>query len=92
MATGTRKKKTAAELKAELEKAKKKVEQLKTRAYEGELNEAIATSNIVSEFQAIKAKHKDIPSINILQAIGRAVKIPRVVVTQAEATPRPKKK
>ena len=88
----TRKKKTAAELKEELEKAKKKVEQLEARAYEGELSEAISTSNIVSEFQSIKAKYKDIPAIAILQAIGRAAKIPRVVVTQSEPQKRASKK
>jgi hypothetical protein len=92
MATATRKKKTAAELKKELEAAKKRVAALEAKAYEGELAEAIAASNIVSEFDKIKAKYKDIPPVNILQAVGKAVKIARVVVTQSEAKLRAAKK
>lgn len=92
MATASRRKKTAAELKAELEAAKKRVAALEAKAYEGELTEAITASNIVSEFEKIKARYKDISPVNILQAIGKAVKIPRIVVTQSEPKPRAKKK
>jgi hypothetical protein len=92
MATATRKKKTAAELKKDLEAAKKKVAELEAKAYEGELAEAIAASSIVSEFEKIKASNKDIPPVNILQAIGKAVKITRVQVTQTEPKPRASKK
>jgi hypothetical protein len=88
----TRKKKTAAELKKDLETAKKKVAALEAKAYEGELAEAIAASSIVSEFEKIKASNKDIPPVNILQAIGKAVKIPRIVVSQSEPKPRASKK
>lgn len=91
MAT-TRKKKTAAELKRDLETAKKKVAALEAKAYEGELAEAIAASSIVSEFEKIKSRYKDIPPTNILQAIGKAVKIPRVAVTQSEPQKRASKK
>jgi len=87
----TRKKKTAAELKAELEAAKKRVANLEAKAYEGELAEAIAASTIVSQFNEIKARYKDIAPTNILQAIGKAAKIPRVVVTQSEPQKRAKK-
>jgi hypothetical protein len=88
----TRKKKTAAELKATLDAAKKRVAALESKAYEGELAEAIAASNIVSEFNKIKARYEDIAPVNILQAIGKAVKITRVVVTQSEPQKRTTKK
>ena len=92
MATAIRNKKTAAQLKTDLEKAKKRVAALEAKAYDGELAEAIAASNIVSEFDKIKAKYKDIPPVNILQAVGKAVKIARVVVTQSEPQKRGKSK
>jgi len=92
MATGTRKKKTAAELKAALDAAKKRVAALEAKAYDGELAEAIAASSIVSEFNKIKARYEDIAPVNILQAIGKAVKIPRVAVTQSEPQKRTAKK
>lgn len=92
MATATRNKKTATQLKTDLEKAKKRVAALEAKAYDGELAEAIAASNIASEFEKIKSKYKDIPPINILQAVGKAVKIARVVVTQSEPKPRASKK
>jgi len=88
----TRKKKTTAELKAELAKLKKRMADVEAKAYDGELAEAIAASTIVSEFNKIKARYKDIAPVNILQAIGKAAKIARVVVTQGEAKPRASKK
>jgi len=91
MTTATRKKKTAAELKADLDKAKRRVQDLEAKAYEGELSEAVAKSSIVTEFNKIKNSYKDVGAVNILQAIGKAVKIPRVVVTQTEPKPRAKK-
>lgn len=91
MTTTTRKKKTAAELKADLDRAKRRVQDLEAKAYEGELTEAIGKSSIVAEFNKIKDRYKDVGAVNILQAIGKAVKIPRVVVTQSEPKPRAKK-
>ena len=88
MATTTRTRKTAADLKADLEAAKRKLAALEAKAYEGELTEAVNKSAIVAEFNKIKARYKDISAVNILQAIGKAVKIPRVVVTQTEAKSR----
>lgn len=84
MALTTRKKKTASQLKADLEAAKKRVAALEAKAYEGELLEAVMNSSIVTEFNKIKDRYKDVGAVNILQAIGKAVKIPRIVVTQAE--------
>lgn len=88
----TRNKKTAAQMKADLEKAKKRVAALEAKAYEGELAEAIAASTIVSEFNKIKARYKDISPVHILQAIGKAAKVTRVQVTQAEPQKRASKK
>lgn len=88
----TREKKTAAELKKDLEAAKKRVAALEAKAYEGELAEAIAASTIVSEFEKIKARYKDISPVNILQAIGKAAKITRVEVTLTEPQKRASKK
>lgn len=90
--TTTRKKKTADELKADLAKAQQRVAELEAKAYEGELAEAIAASSIVSEFEKLKSNYKHIPPINILQAIGKAAKITRVVVSQSEPKPRASKK
>ena len=91
MAPGTRTKKTAASYKAELEKLRKKMAEIEAKAYEGELAEAIAASNIVSEFNEIKRRYKDIAPIQILQAIGKATKIPRLVITQTEPQKRASK-
>ena len=87
-----RKKKTAADHKAELEKLRQRIATVEAKAYEGELAEAIAASNIVSEFNEIKTRYKDIAPVHILQAIGKAAKIPRVVVTQSEPQKRASKK
>ena len=92
MATGTRKKKTAADHKAELEKLRQKMAEIEAKAYEGELTEAIAESGIVDEFNKIKNNHKHIAPIHILQAIGKATKSPRLVITQSEPQKRASKK
>jgi hypothetical protein len=89
--TKPKKKKTAAELMADLDAAKKRVAALEAKAYGGELTEAVAKSSIVTEFNKIKDRYKDIGAVNILQVIGKAVKIPRVVVTQAEPKSRAKR-
>lgn len=88
----TRTTKSAATLMEELEKAKAKLKDLEQKAYAGELKEAIASTTIVAEFKKIKERYKDVSPVNILQAIGVAVQIPRVVVTQTEVKPRAKKK
>jgi hypothetical protein len=91
MKSRTRNKKTAADLKADLEAAKRKLALLEAKAYDGELTEAVNSSTIVAEFNKIKDRYKDISAVNILQAIGKAVKIPRLVVSQAEAKARGKR-
>lgn len=88
----TRTTKNSAMLKDEIEKTKQKLQDLEKKAYAGELKEAIAETTIVAEFQKIKQRYKDISAVNILQAIGVAVQIPRVEVTQSAVKTRAKKK
>jgi len=80
--------KTSAELKKELEEAKKKIAELEKRAYAEELTELIKSTNITADFAKIQAKVKDIKATAILEAIANAVGIKRVQVTQAEPAKR----
>lgn len=97
-ATGTkktrapRKAKTAAELKAELEKAKANLAALEEKAYAGELEEAVAATKIVAEFNSIRERYKDVKETAILAAIGKAAGIKRLFVTQTEPKPRAPRK
>lgn len=78
--------KTSAELKIQLEDAKRKLADLERRAYAEELHELIRSTSIVTEFHKIQAQVKDIKPTAILAAIGDAVGIKRLEVNQA-ATP-----
>jgi hypothetical protein len=86
----TRKTKTSDDLKKELEEARKKLAALEQRAFAGELDEAIAKANFVTEFAKIKMAVPKVSDVAILQAIGNAVGIKRVQVTQAPVQPRAK--
>jgi hypothetical protein len=88
----TRKAKTSDDLKKELEEARKKLAALEQRAFAGELDEAIAKANFVTEFLKIKLAVPKVSDVAILQAIGSAVGIKRVQVTQAPVQPRSKNK
>ena len=89
MATkGTRTAPTAEQLKLKLAKAKEALKALERRAFAGEITEAIKKSNIPAEYNKIKALAKDVSDIAILEAIGLAVGIKRLVVTQSEPTKR----
>ena len=92
MATGTRKKKTAEDLKADLAKARATLAALEQRAYAGELNELVKNSAMVKEFQAIRSKVQDASDVAILAALGRAVGIKRVEVTQKPVAKRAARK
>ena len=87
-AVTTRKKKTAADLKAQLEKDKAAIKLLEQRAYAEELAELIKNSKIVAEYTSVKGKVKDVSDIAILAAVGKACGIKRLVITQSEAKPR----
>lgn len=80
--------KTSAELKTQLAEAKKKIADLERRAYAEELNELIRSTNIVADFAKIQSRVTDIKATAILEAIGVAVGIKRLTVTQAEAPKR----
>ena len=80
--------KTSADLKAQLETAKRRLKDLEQRAYEEELTELIKATNIVADFAKIQAKVTDIKPTAILSAIGAAVGIKRLEVAQAEPKPR----
>ena len=87
----TRKSLSAAELKEKLEKMKQSLVALEQRAYAGELDEVINKSNIVASFKSVKEKVKGANDLAILTAIGKAVGIKRLVVTQTEAKKRTSK-
>jgi hypothetical protein len=87
----TRTAKTAAELKAQYEKAKAALKALEQRAYAGELDELIKNSKIVAEYAAVKSKVKDVSDLAILAAVGKAIGIKRLEITQKPAVPRKKK-
>ena len=80
--------KSSAEMKLQLEAARKRLADLEKRAYAEELTELINSTNIVADFAKIQAKVKSIKPPAILAAIGVAVGIKRLVVTQTEPTPR----
>ena len=80
--------KTSAELKQQLEAARKRLADLEQRAYAEELTELINSTNIVADFAKIQAQIKSIQPPAILAAIGAAVGIKRLVVTQTDPTPR----
>jgi len=80
--------KTSADLKLQLEVARKRLAELEKRAYAEELTEFIGATNIVADFAKIQARVKDIPATGILAAIGAAVGIKQVEVKQADVVAR----
>lgn len=80
--------KTSAELREQLEEAKKRLKDLEQRAYAEELNELIAGTSIVADFKKIQSKVKDIKPVTILTAIGHAVGVRRLTIEQKPTAPR----
>lgn len=80
--------KTSAELKQQLEEARKRLAQLEQRAYAEELHELISKTNIVADFNSIKNRVQDIRPDAILKAIGHAVGMRRLIVKQDVPEPR----
>lgn len=78
----------ADDYKAKLEKAKAMVKALEEKAYASELEKLIKSQNIVSSFNVIQANTKGIDDLAILTAIGKAVGIKRLVVSQSEPAKR----
>lgn len=83
---------TAEELKKKLAEAKEALKALEKRAFAGEITEAIHKSSIPAEFKKIKDIAKDASDIAILEAIGLAVGIKRLVVSQTDVKKRISKK
>lgn len=60
---------TAAEIKAQIEKAKDKLKLLEQKAYASELEEAIKKTSVVADFGAIKASVSGATDLVILAAM-----------------------
>ena len=88
MATATRKKKTAEDLKADLAAAKAKVAALEQKAYKSELGELIIKSHFASDYAVIKSAFKDVSDVAILMEIAAACGVKRIHITQTEPKPR----
>jgi len=86
--TGTRKKKTAEQLKADLAAAKAKVAALEQKAYKSELGELISKSHFTADYAAIKTAFKDVSDVAILMEIAKACGAKRIHITQVEPKPR----
>lgn len=79
------------ELKEQLKEAKAHFTSLKkTKRYQETLDPAIASLDVPRIFKDITAK-TGASKITILAAIGKAAKIPRLVITQKDVVPRAKK-
>lgn len=87
----TRSKPTPDQVKEQLIAARKRVQELEQKAYAVELEAQIHKSGIVSAYETIKSALPKISDLAILSAVAKAVKVPRVVVTQSEAKPRAKR-
>ena len=88
MATQSRSSKSSAELLKEIEAAKARLAALEQRAYAGQLDEMIKRTTIAQDFAAIQSKVTDISPLAILSAVGAAVGIKRLVITQSEPVKR----
>jgi hypothetical protein len=88
MATKSRSSKSSAELLKEIEAAKARLAALEQRAYAGQLDEMIKSTTIVQDFAAIQSRVTDISPLAILSAVGAAVGIKRLVITQSEPVKR----
>lgn len=90
MATTRKPKKTrtSAELKQQLDAARKRIATLEKLAYAEELTELIRATSIVADFASIQSRLTDVKATAILSAIASAVGLKRVEITQASPTPR----
>ncbi len=86
--TAKRKPKTAAQLKADLAKAKKRVAELEQRAYAEELVDLAKQNGAKGLFETLRKAVEGASDIAILKAIGAAAEIKRLTITQAPVTKR----
>lgn len=81
--------KTSAELKQQLEEARKKLADLERRAYAEELSELIEKTNIVADFKSVRSNlNAQIPTGAIIIAIANAVGVKGVSVVAQAKKPR----
>lgn len=81
--------KTSAQLKQQLEEARKKLADLERRAYAEELSELIVKTNIVADFKAVRTNlNAQIPTSAIIIAIANAVGVKGVSVVPQAKKPR----
>lgn len=76
--------KTSADLLKDIATAKARLATLEKRAYAGQLDEMINGTTIARDFAAIQSQATDISPLAILSAVGAAVGIRRLVITQSE--------
>lgn len=88
MATRVRKAKSPSELKQEIQKLKQRLQDKERQAYAGELQELVKKLDIATSFKKIKEGVKGVTDLAILEAIGRACGVKRLVVSQAPVKPR----
>ncbi len=79
-----RKAKTAAEIKAQMEKLKEQLVQVELTEHAEELKAAIEKLKLKDMIADIKSKIKGVTDIAILTAIGKEIGIARLSITQAE--------
>ncbi len=79
-----RKAKTAAEIKAQMEKLKEQLAHIELTEHAEELKSVIAKLKLQEAFADIKSKIKGVSDIAILTAIGKEMGIARLSITQAE--------
>jgi ribosomal protein L29 len=75
---------SAEELRAALEQKKKELAALEAQLHGAGLHELVQKHGIVDAFKRMKAEARDVSDVLILKAIGDAVGIKRLVVTQEE--------
>jgi hypothetical protein len=87
----TRTVKTAADLKAEIEKKRKEIAELESKAYASELDEAAKNFGAAKLFADIKAQVGKVGDVAIMAAIAKAAGVKRLEITQKDPVPRKKK-
>ena len=81
--------KTSAELKQQLEEAKKRLAALEQRAYMEEIVELLNSTTVIAEIKKIRERlPKDITTAAILQTVAEKADFKRIVVTQTPTPPR----
>lgn len=78
-----RKAKTAADIKAQMEKLKAELAKVEQKEHAEQLGALLVKHNVVSSINSIRTE-LGVDSITILSAIGKELKIARLSITQSE--------